>query len=74
MEQSYKKRPPRATANSPPVLADMGGGELFYKSEVISLVKKAEFIMIVHLLSLILYFLRLLSSKYMLRIIIFVTS
>ena len=25
MEQSYKKRPPRATANSPPVLADMGG-------------------------------------------------
>lgn len=24
MEQSYKKRPPRATANSPPVLADMG--------------------------------------------------
>lgn len=24
MEQSYKKRPPRVTANSPPVLADMG--------------------------------------------------
>lgn len=24
MEQSYKKRPPRATANSPPVLSDMG--------------------------------------------------
>jgi hypothetical protein len=72
MKQAYKKRPPRATANSPPLLADMG--KLFYKSEVISLVKKAEFIMIVHLLSLILYFLRLLSSKYMLRIIIFVTS
>lgn len=32
MEQSYKKRPPRATANSPLVLADMGGGKLFYKS------------------------------------------
>lgn len=29
MEQSYKKRPPRATANSPPVLADMGGGDCF---------------------------------------------
>lgn len=24
MKQAYKKRPPRATANSPPVLADMG--------------------------------------------------
>ena len=24
MEQSYKKRPPRATANNPPVLSDMG--------------------------------------------------
>ena len=24
MEQSYKKRSPRATANSPPVLSDMG--------------------------------------------------
>lgn len=31
MEQSYKKRPPRATANSPPVLADMG--KLLYKSD-----------------------------------------
>lgn len=31
MKQAYKKRPPRATANSPPVLPDMG--ELFYKSE-----------------------------------------
>lgn len=30
MEQAHKKRSPRATANSPPVLADMG--ELFYKS------------------------------------------
>ena len=73
MKQAHKKRPPRATANSPPELLDMGGN-LFYKYEVISLVKKAEFIMIVPLLSLILYFLRLLSGKYMLRIIIFVTS
>ena len=24
MKQAYKKRPPRATANSPPVLPDMG--------------------------------------------------
>lgn len=24
MEQSYKKRPPHATANSPPILTDMG--------------------------------------------------
>lgn len=24
MEQAHKKRPPRATANSPPVLSDMG--------------------------------------------------
>lgn len=24
MEQAYKKRPPRATANSPPILTDMG--------------------------------------------------
>lgn len=31
MEQAYKKRPPRATANSPPVLPDMG--KLLYKSE-----------------------------------------
>lgn len=31
MKQSYKKRSPRATANSPPVLADMG--KLLYKSE-----------------------------------------
>ena len=30
MEQAHKKRPPRATANSPPVLADMGN--LLYKS------------------------------------------
>lgn len=30
MKQAHKKRSPRATANSPPVLADMG--ELFYKS------------------------------------------
>lgn len=32
MKQAYKKRPPRATANSPPVLPDMGGGKLFYES------------------------------------------
>ena len=31
MKEAHKKRPPRATANSPPVLPDMG--ELFYKSE-----------------------------------------
>ena len=31
MKQAHKKRPPRATANSPLILADMG--ELFYKSE-----------------------------------------
>lgn len=31
MEQAYKKRPPRVTANSPPVLPDMG--KLLYKSE-----------------------------------------
>lgn len=24
MKQAHKKRPPRATANSPPILADMG--------------------------------------------------
>ncbi len=30
MEQAYKKRPHRATANSPPVLADIG--RLLYKS------------------------------------------
>ena len=30
MKQAHKKRPPRATANSPPVLPDMG--ELLYKS------------------------------------------
>lgn len=33
MKQAHKKRSPRATANSPPILADMG--ELFYKSEKI---------------------------------------
>lgn len=31
MKQVYKKRPPRATANSPPGLPDMG--KLLYKSE-----------------------------------------
>lgn len=31
MKQAHKKRSPRATANSPPVLADMG--KLLYKSE-----------------------------------------
>ena len=30
MEQAHKKRSPRATANSPPVLSDMG--KLLYKS------------------------------------------
>ena len=30
MQKTHKKRPPRATANSPPVLADMG--KLLYKS------------------------------------------
>lgn len=30
MKQAYKKRSPRATANSPPVLPDMG--KLLYKS------------------------------------------
>lgn len=31
MKQAYKKRPPRATANNPPVLPDMG--KLLYKSD-----------------------------------------
>lgn len=31
MKRAHKKRPPRATANSPPVLADMG--KLLYKSD-----------------------------------------
>ena len=31
MEQAHKKRSPRATANSPPGLPDMG--KLLYKSE-----------------------------------------
>lgn len=30
MKEAHKKRPPRATANSPPGLPDMGN--LFYKS------------------------------------------
>ena len=30
MKQAYKKRSPRATANNPPVLSDMG--KLLYKS------------------------------------------
>lgn len=42
MKQAYKKRSPRATANSPPVLPDMG--ELFYKS--------GNFIMLLHIHSL----------------------
>ena len=42
MEQSYKKRPPRATANSPLVLADMGGGKLFYKSGKFSYISKVH--------------------------------
>ena len=35
MKEAHKKRPPRATANSPPVLADMG--KLLYKSVKFSL-------------------------------------
>ena len=42
MKQAYKKRSPRATANSPPGLPDMG--ELFYKSD--------NFIMLLHIHSL----------------------
>lgn len=37
MEQAYKKRPPRATANSLPVLADMGE---FYFINLINLLAK----------------------------------
>ena len=33
MKQAHKKRPPRATANSPPVLPDMGGGNYFINLE-----------------------------------------
>lgn len=33
MKQAHKKRPPRATANSPLVLADMGGGNYFINLE-----------------------------------------
>lgn len=35
MKQAHKKRPPRATANSPPALPADGGGKLLYKSEKI---------------------------------------
>ena len=38
MEQAHKKRSPRATANSPPVLADMG--KLLYKSGKFSYISK----------------------------------
>lgn len=39
MEQSYKKRPPRATANSPLVLADMGGGNYFINLVIFMVVR-----------------------------------
>ena len=42
MKQAHKKRSPRATANSPPVLADMG--ELFYKSGKFSYISKFHII------------------------------
>lgn len=38
MKQAHKKRSPRATANSPPVLADMG--KLLYKSGKFSYISK----------------------------------
>lgn len=38
MKQAHKKRSPRATANSPPVLADMG--KLLYKSGRFSYISK----------------------------------
>lgn len=38
MKEAHKKRPPRATANSPPVLADMG--KLLYKSVKFSYISK----------------------------------
>lgn len=38
MKQAYKKRPPCATANSPPVLSDMG--KLLYKSGKFSYISK----------------------------------
>ena len=40
MEQSYKKRPPRATANSPPGLPDMG--EFYF----INLSKSVDFFIV----------------------------
>lgn len=42
MKQAYKKRPPRATANSPPVLVDMG--KLLYKSVKFSYISKFHII------------------------------
>lgn len=42
MKQAYKKRPPCATANSPPVLADMG--KLLYKSGKFSYISKFHII------------------------------
>ena len=38
MKHAHKKRSPRATANSPPVLADMG--KLLYKSGKFSYISK----------------------------------
>ena len=40
MEQAHKKRPPRATANSPPVLADMGGNYFINLKLYLSLKKQ----------------------------------
>lgn len=42
MKQAHKKRSPRATANSPPVLADMG--KLLYKSGKFSYISKFHII------------------------------
>lgn len=42
MKQAHKKRSPRATANSPPILTDMG--ELFYKSGKFAINKVSAYI------------------------------
>lgn len=54
MEQACKKRSHEATANSPPVLPDMGGGKLLYKSGKFGI--SVSFLYIIHLQSIHLYF------------------
>ncbi len=47
MEQAHKKLPPRATANSPPVLPDMGE---FYFINLVNIVRYIRYVLYINII------------------------